>query len=73
MEAINVKLVYAAFNYNENCKKCIRIENKDSYTFITLPDLFQISFDKVEYKKLLDKEEIFVKEYSKQPQITYIV
>lgn len=73
MEVINVKLVYAAFNYNENCKKCLRIENKDSYTFITLPDLFQISFDKAEYKKLLDKEEIFVKEYVRQPEITYIV
>lgn len=73
MEAINVKLVDAAFNPNESCKKCLRIENKDSYTFITLPDLFQTSFDKAEYKNLIDKEEIFVKEYNKQPQITYKV
>lgn len=73
MEVINIKLVDAAFNPNESCKKCLRIENKDSYTFITLPDLFQISFDKEEYNKLLDKEEIFVKEYVRQPQITYMV
>ena len=73
MEAINIKLVDATFNPTESCKKCLRIENKDSYTFITLPDLFQISFDKAEYKKLLDKEKIFVKEYIRQPQITYMV
>lgn len=73
MEAINVKLVDAFFNPKDKAHKCLRIENKDSYTFITLPDLFQISFDKTEYKKLLDKKEIFVKEYSKQPQITYTV
>lgn len=71
MEVINVTLVDAAFNPNENCKKCLRIENKDSYAFITLPDLFQSSFDKTEYKNLLDKEEIFVKEYVHQPKITY--
>ena len=73
MEVINVKLVDATFNPNESCKKCLRIENKDSYTFITLPDLFQISFDKAEYKNLIDKKEIFVKEYNKQPEITYTV
>ena len=73
MEVINIKLVDAAFNPNEHCKKCLRIENYNSYTFITLPDLFQISFDKEEYKKLLDKDEIFVKEYVRQPQITYMI
>ena len=73
METINIKLVDAAFNPNESCKKCLRIENKDSYTFITLPDLFQTSFDKAEYKNLIDKEEIFVKEYVRQPQITYMI
>lgn len=54
-------------------KKCLRIENAESYTFITLPNLFQISFSKQEYKNLINKEEIFVKEYVNQPQITYTI
>ncbi len=70
---VNIKLVDAAFNPNESCKKCLRIENANSYTFITLPDLFQTSFNKAEYKNLIDKEEIFVKEYVRQPQITYMI
>jgi len=73
MEAINVKLVDAAFNPKDKVHRCLRIENKDSYTFLTLPDLFQISFDKTGYKNLLDKEKIFVKEYVRQPQITYTI
>jgi len=73
MEAINVKLVDAAFNPKDKVHRCLRIENNDSYTFLTLPELYQICFTKTEYKNLLDKDAIFVKEYSKQPQITYMI
>lgn len=73
MEAITITLVDATFNPNDKTHKCLRIENKDSYTFLTLPELYQICFTKTEYKNLLDKDAIFVKEYNKQPEITYKV
>lgn len=73
MELIYVKLVEVDLNGDGNFIKYLRLENDNSYEFIRLPDLSQISFYKNDYKKLIDEGKLVVKEYSKQPQITYMV
>ena len=73
MEVINITLVEVALNPEDDFKKYLRIENDNSYEFISLPDLGQMSFWKADYKKLLDEGNIRVKEISNQPKITYIV
>ena len=73
MEVINVKLVEAALNPGDGFKKYLRIENYNSYKFLSLPDLGQISFYKAHYKKLIDDGKLIVKECMEQPQITYMV
>jgi len=73
MEVINVKLVEAALNPGDGFKKYLRIENYNSYEFLSLPDLGQMSFWKADYKKLLDEGNIRVKEIPNQPEITYMV
>lgn len=73
MEVINVKLVEAAINPDDDFKKYLCLENSNSYEFISLPDLGQMSFWKADYKKLLDEGKLVVKECIEQPQITYTI
>ena len=73
MEVINIKLVEVALNPEDDFKKYLRLENSNSYEFISLPDLGQMSFWKTDYKNLLDKGDIRVKEIPNQPKITYTV
>ena len=73
MEVINIKLVEVALNPEDDFKKYLRLENSNSYEFISLPDLGQMSFWKTDYKNLLDKGDIKVKEIPNQPEITYTV
>ena len=73
MEVINITLVEVALNPEDDFKKYLCIENSNSYEFISLPDLGQMSFWKADYKKLLDKGDIRVKEIPNQPKITYMV
>ena len=73
MEVINVKLVEVALNPGDDFKKYLRIENYNSFEFLRLPDLGQISFYKDHYKKLIDEGKLVVKECMEQPQITYMV
>lgn len=73
MEVINVKLVEVALNPGEDFKKYLCLENSNSYEFISIPDLGQMSFWKADYKKLLDEGNIRVKEIPNQPEITYMV
>ena len=73
MEVINVKLVEAALNPGDGFKKYLRIENYNSYEFLSLPDLGQISFYKKDYDKLIEDKHLTIKECIEQPQITYMV
>lgn len=73
MELIKIKLVEVDLNGDDNFIKYLRLENYNSYEFIRLPDLSQISFYKPDYKKLIDEDKLVVKECIGQPQITYIV
>lgn len=73
METISIKLVEVDLNANGNFKKYLRLENSNSYEFISLPDLGQMSFWKADYKKLIDEGKLVVKECIGQPQITYMV
>ena len=74
METINVRLIEAKINKQERYfRKYLRIENYNSFTFITLPDLYQISFLKDEYKRQIDSGEMIVKDSVEQPQVTYMV
>lgn len=73
MEVINVKLVEVALNPEDNFKKYLCIENSNSYEFISIPNLGQMSFWKADYKNLLDRGDIRVREIPNQPEITYTI
>lgn len=73
MEVINVRLVEVALNPGDNFKKYLCIENKDSYEFTSVPDLFHTGFTKAEYQKLIAEGILRIKELPNQPEITYIV
>lgn len=73
MEIINIALVEVDLNADGTFRKFLRIENSNSYEFLSLPGLSQISFYKEPYEKLINEGTIVVKEIPNQPQITYMI
>ena len=73
METIQIQLVEAKFNKEDNYSKYLRIENEDAYEFLSLPDLGQLSFWKDSYDDLISNGEIEVKYIIGQPLITYAI
>lgn len=73
MEVINVTLVEVDLNATGSFKKHLRLENSNSYEFISIPDLGQISFWKADYQKCIDEGHMIVREIPNQPEITYMI